>query len=149
LDNAANNQVSMRELSQKLECRGIDFNPIERQIPCFPHIINICVKHIINDYHKADFLLVPKWWVSGDCTIIKAEYLEAVTGQAISRARDLVRTVCASNQRCISFRDTIIIGNEKEWFQDDVGMKLCLPVVELLLDEITHWDSAYIMLNHL
>jgi len=62
----------MRELLQKLECRGIDFDPIKRQIPCF--------LHIINDYHKADFSLVPEQWVSGDCTIIKAEYLEAVTG---------------------------------------------------------------------
>jgi hypothetical protein len=107
------------------------------------------VKHIINDYHKADFSLMPEQWVSGDRTIIKAEYLEAVTGQAISRARDLVCTVHTSNQRRISFRETIITGNEKEWFQDDAGTKLRLPVVELLLDEVTHWDSAYIMLNHL
>jgi hypothetical protein len=107
------------------------------------------VKHIINDYHKANFLLMPKQWVISDCTIIKAEYLEAVTMQAISRARDLVCTVCASNQRHVSFRDTIITGNEKEWFQDDAGTKLCLPVVELLLDEATHWDSTYVMLTHL
>jgi len=92
---------------------------------------------------------MPKQWVSGDRTIIKVEYLEAVTRQDISRARDLVHTVRASNQQHISFRDTIITGNEKEWFQDDTGTKLHLPVVELLLDEVTRWDSAYIMLNHL
>jgi hypothetical protein len=149
LDNAANNQVSMQELSEKLECRGIDFDPIDRRIPCFPHIINICVKHIITDYHKADFSLVAEQWVIGGRTIIKAEYLEAVNGQALSRARDLVRMVHVSNQRHNSFRDTIITGNEKEWFQDDAGKKLHLPVVKLLLDEVTRWDSAYIMLNRL
>ena len=139
----------MQELSEKLECCGVDFHPIEHRIPCFPHIINICVKHIIDDYHKADFSLVNERWVIGDRTIIKAEYLEAVTGKAISRARDLVRMVRMSNQRRNSFRDTIVTGNEKEWFQDDAGKTLRLPVVELLLDEATHWDSVYVMLNHL
>jgi hypothetical protein len=76
---------------QKLECRGIDFDPIEHQIPCFLHIINIYVKHIINDYHKANFSLVPKQWVSGDHTIIKAEYLEARLGKLSAE----LGTLCA------------------------------------------------------
>lgn len=139
----------MWELSEKLDSRGINFHPIERRIPCFLHIINICVRHIIDDYHKADFSLVNECWVVGTRTIVKTEYLKAVTGKALNRARDVVRTVRASNQRCDSFRDTIITGNEKEWFQDDMGKKLKLPVVELLLDEATHWDSVFIMLNHL
>jgi hypothetical protein len=81
--------------------------------------------------------------------IIKANYLEAVKGKALSRARDLVRTVRTSNQRRDSFRDTITTGIEKKWFQDDLGKTLRLPVVELLLDEVTRWDSVYIMLNQL
>jgi hypothetical protein len=75
------------------------------------------------------------------------EYLKAVTGKALNRARDVVRMVHASNQWHDFFRDTIITGNKKEWFQDDMGEKLKLPVVKLLLDEATHWDSVFIMLN--
>jgi hypothetical protein len=139
----------MRELLHKLESRGIDFPPIDRRIPCFPHIINICVKYIIEEYHTADYSLVPDYWVIGNHTIVKAEYLKAVSGKAILRARDVVRTICASNQQHDFFRDTIVTGNKKEWFQDDMGAKLWLPIVELLLDESTRWDSVYIMLNHL
>jgi hypothetical protein len=141
----------MRELSQKLECRGIDFDPIDRRIPCFPHIINICVKHIIDDYHDADFSLVAEQWSIGDRDrpVIKEEYLEAVTGKALSRARDLVRTVRALDQRRNAFRDIIITGNEKEWFRNDLGEKVCLPVVELLLDEVTRWDSTFVMVNRM
>jgi hypothetical protein len=139
----------MRELSEKLHLCGIDFHPIERRIPCFPHIINICVRHIIDDYHKADFSLVDEHWLVGTRTIIKTQYLEAVTGKALNRARDLVRTVRATNQRRDSFRETIIIGNDKKWFLDDMGECLQLPVVELLLDEATRWDSVFVMLNRL
>jgi hypothetical protein len=141
----------MRELSQKLECRQIDFDPIDHRIPCFPHIINICVKHIIDDYHNADFSFMAEQWSIGNRgpLVIKEEYLEAVKGKALSRARDLVRTVRASDQRRNSFRDTIITGNEKEWFQNDLGEKVRLPVVELLLDEVTRWDSTFVMVNRM
>jgi hypothetical protein len=88
----------MRELSEKLDLCGIDFHPIKRRIPCFLHIINICVRHIIDDYHKADFSLVDEHWLVGTRTIIKTQYLEAVTGKALNRARDLVRTVRTTNQ---------------------------------------------------
>jgi hypothetical protein len=43
----------------------------------------------------------------------------------------------------------IVRENEKNWYKDDEGNPRQLPVVELLLDEPMHWDSAYVMLNHL
>ncbi|KIK33567.1 hypothetical protein CY34DRAFT_42461, partial [Suillus luteus UH-Slu-Lm8-n1] len=55
----------------------------------------------------------------------------------------------ASNQRRDRFRDTILRGNEEGWFRDDKGELTQLPVVELLLDEPTRWDSVYVMLNRL
>jgi hypothetical protein len=88
----------MWELSEKLDSHGINFHPIKHRIPCFPHIINICMRHIIDDYHKADFSLINEHWVVGTRTIIKMEYLKAVTGKALNRARDVVRMVHASNQ---------------------------------------------------
>ncbi|KAG2067859.1 hypothetical protein BDR04DRAFT_1026261, partial [Suillus decipiens] len=58
-------------------------------------------------------------------------------------ARNVVRSICASNQRCGNFRDTIMIGNKKQWFQGNNGKPIKLPTVELLLDEPTCWDSVY------
>ncbi|KAG1759799.1 hypothetical protein EV702DRAFT_1208130 [Suillus placidus] len=47
------------------------------------------------------------------------------------------------------FHETIVRGNEEGWFQDDNGDPTQLPVVELLLNEPTRWDSVYVMINHL
>jgi hypothetical protein len=149
LDNAANNQTSMKELSRLLEERQINYDPIENRIPCFPHVINICVKHIVDDYTTADFSCVEdKWDVCGQ-NINKKEYVGAITGKALERARNVVRSIRASNQRRGNFRDTIVIGNEKGWFQGNKGEPIKLPTVELLLDEPTRWDSVYVMLNRL
>ncbi|KAG1782087.1 ribonuclease H-like domain-containing protein [Suillus placidus] len=47
------------------------------------------------------------------------------------------------------FRDCILRGNEEGWFRDDNGDLIQLPVVELLLDEPTRWDSVYVLINRL
>ncbi|KIK35015.1 hypothetical protein CY34DRAFT_37286, partial [Suillus luteus UH-Slu-Lm8-n1] len=62
LDNAGNNHTSMQEYSRLLEERRLEFDPVEQQIPCFPHIINICVKHIVDEYSIADFSDVSETW---------------------------------------------------------------------------------------
>ncbi|KIK21004.1 hypothetical protein PISMIDRAFT_12526 [Pisolithus microcarpus 441] len=65
MDNAANNTVSMKKLLDTLwQEREIKFDPIERQIPCFPHILNICVNHILHAYMNADFADVPSTWTN-------------------------------------------------------------------------------------
>jgi hypothetical protein len=55
LDNAGNNGTCMEELSSLLSEWDVTFHPVAHQIPCFPHIINICVQHILHDYSTADF----------------------------------------------------------------------------------------------
>ncbi|KAG2030130.1 ribonuclease H-like domain-containing protein [Suillus americanus] len=139
----------MKELSHLLEERNIEYDPIKNRIPCFPHMINICVKHIVDDYTTADFSSMEKTWNVCGQIIDKNEYVGAIIGKALERARTLVRTIRASNQRHSNFRDTIVIGNENNWFQGDKGEPIKLPEVELLLDEPTRWDSVYVMLNHL
>lgn len=139
----------MKELSRLLEERQIDYDPVENRIPCFPHVINICVKHIVDDYATADFSCVEdNWYVCGQL-IDKLEYICAITGKSLERARNLVRCMRASDQRRGSFKDIIVIGNEKGWFLGDDGKPIKLPVVELLLDEPTRWDSTFGMLNRM
>jgi hypothetical protein len=137
----------MKELSNLLEERQIEYDPIENRIPCFPHVINICVKHILDDYTTADFSDVENTWTVCGQDITKINYISAVTGKTLERTRNLVRSVRASNQRRANLRDTIVIGNEKGWFRGDRGEPIKLPEVELLLDEPTRWDSTFVMVN--
>lgn len=47
MDNATNNDTAMVELERLLSIQNIAFNAKDRRIRCYPHIINICVSHIV------------------------------------------------------------------------------------------------------
>src|ERR1700710_1716500 len=44
----------MQELRRLLGEREIEFNARDRRIMCFPHIINICVKHVLDAFSGMD-----------------------------------------------------------------------------------------------
>jgi len=44
LDNASNNGTAMQHIAQQLSEQGISFNPVERRLRCFGHVINLVVK---------------------------------------------------------------------------------------------------------
>jgi hypothetical protein len=90
LDNAGNNQTAMQELSNLLGQRGIDFDSVEHRILCFPHIINICVKHVIDEYTAADYSTVANTWTVEDQIIKKVDYIQAVQAKPLERARNIV-----------------------------------------------------------
>ena len=48
--------------------------PFNHRFPCFSHIVNICVKHIINEYTGANFSSVADSWVVGKRAIRKDTY---------------------------------------------------------------------------
>ncbi|KAI6020722.1 hypothetical protein PISMIDRAFT_94210, partial [Pisolithus microcarpus 441] len=60
VDNAANNDTAMAVFTQILQ----EEYPVAHCICCFPHIINICIQHLINSYKSADFSGLPRTWVS-------------------------------------------------------------------------------------
>ena len=47
MDNATNNDTAMVELERLLSMQNIAFDAKARRIRCYPHIINICVSHIV------------------------------------------------------------------------------------------------------
>ncbi|KIK19412.1 hypothetical protein PISMIDRAFT_43550, partial [Pisolithus microcarpus 441] len=96
MDNAANNTVSMKKLSDTLwQEREIKFDPIERQIPCFPHILNICVNHILRAYMNADFADVPSTWTNALGEVMhKEDYVEAVAQDPISICWNILSGLC-------------------------------------------------------
>jgi hypothetical protein len=111
----------MQELSSLLGQHRIDFYPVESRIPCFPHVINICVKHILDEYATANYSAVADTWTIEDLDIQKVNYVQAVQAKPLERARHIVQLVHASHQRCDRFHDIIIRGNEEGWFHDDNG----------------------------
>lgn len=147
LDNASNNIAAMRELGILLAARDIPFDAVDRRIPCFPHIINICVSHTIKAYTTADFSHVAPTWVDflGN-VVVKEEYVQALATDPIATGRDIIRIIRASGQRRKGFHDTIINRNSNQWY---TGNTTQVPVVELLRDVKTRWDSTFFMINRL
>ncbi|KAF9222904.1 hypothetical protein BS17DRAFT_818233 [Gyrodon lividus] len=56
---------------------------------------------------------------------------------------------CPQIQHRTNFWQTILSGNKQEWFVNDTGDIVKLPVVQLLRDVRTHWDSTYYMINRM
>lgn len=139
----------MDELSHLLRKDGIEFDTINHRIPCFPHIVNICVQHILDEYSTVDLSCLDDTFVAGPYTFKKVEYIETLQSKVIDRARTIVHAIRASGQRRDSFRAAIISGNAEGWFVNDNNERMALPLVELLCDEPTRWDSTYVMLNRL
>ena len=54
MDNASNNDAAMTELEVILAEKNIKFDAREQRIRCYPHIINICVSHIVKSLGKVD-----------------------------------------------------------------------------------------------
>ena len=55
MDNAENNATAMKELEElfKMKDPDITFDHKDNRIPCYPHIINICVSHILKSLTKS------------------------------------------------------------------------------------------------
>lgn len=126
LDNAKNNNSAMHELSHLLMEWDIIFDPVDQRIMCFPHILNICVKHVIDKHKTADFSRVPSSWVSTNGqTIKKVDYVEALCSvpdghpDPVALCHDIVRTIHASGLRHQGFCDMIEHSNKMDWFKDE------------------------------
>ena len=151
LDNASNNNTAMQKFTGLLKSHGItsDFDANDCRIMCLPHILNICSKHVVEKYMSADFLSVPSgaWVDLHGAAINKSLYVNAVKKDPIKHGRDIVRAVRASSLHCQAYQTTIIHSNAmKVWF-DEEGERTELPLLELLRDVKSCWDSIYFMIN--
>lgn len=139
----------MEHLSHQLWERGIHFDSADHKIPCFPHIVNACVQHILEKFHDTDLSRAPSEWQSGNTTVKRKDYAAALTLNPVQRGRDLVQMIRSSGQRREGFQKTITVGNQHKSFHDSHGMVITLPNVELLYDANTRWDSSFVMFNRL
>ena len=140
----------MKKLSELLAECGIKFDHIDRHIMCLPHILNICSKHIVEEYADADFATVSDAWVNalGD-VVDKDKYIEALQRDPIALGHDIVWIIRSSSLCHEGFCNTIVTGNQMSWFTNEEGEPIQLPILELLHDVKTRWDSIYYMINRL
>lgn len=149
LDNAANNNVAMRKLSECLASCGIHFPADECRIMCLPHILNTCSKHVTEKYCQTDFFTVAdEDWIgdSGE-PINKAAYIEVLSRDPINRARQVAKSVHASNLHQEAFKNTI--DNTMGLWVNNDGEHVDIPQHELLWDVKSRWNSIYTMVFYL
>lgn len=150
MDNASNNDTCMQHLETLLSARDIDFHSRDRQIRCFPHIIHICVKHVIDSFVGSLPEEIAQAWVGAFPNPADRErYAAAVKHNPIKMARLIVISVRSSGLRRDEFLDTIKLGNSKNWFQPPGSPVKKLPEHELKRDADTRWDSTYAMMDRL
>lgn len=153
MDNAGNNATCMEELSKLLEQRDIAFDPLDRRVMCFPHIMNICVQHIADHFTNSIVAAqeVSRAW---DATIDglvmdKKTYLAAITRNPVALGRSAIKAIRVSGLRRDQFMEVVKTGNAKQWFKSPSNELVTVPEVELLRDVCTRWDSTYFMINRL
>ncbi|KIK15654.1 hypothetical protein PISMIDRAFT_114744 [Pisolithus microcarpus 441] len=147
MDNATNNDTAMVVFAWILqEEHKFDIDPVAHHIHCFPHIINICIQHLINGYKCADFSGLPRTWGNPPRVLHKKEYITAVQEDPIWHGWETVQCICDSGQHWCNFQQTIESGNANQSFMKG-GVPFPLPVVQLLHDVVTRWDSTYYMIN--
>ena len=70
----------MQELRRLLGEREIEFNARDRRIMCFPHIINICVKHVLDAFSGMDPADLADAFVDAFAVIKPADLADAFVG---------------------------------------------------------------------
>jgi hypothetical protein len=130
LDNAANNKTMMESLARKLEAREISFDPVDRQIMCFAHVIDLASGRVIRG--------------------IEGDNAGSETSNPIGLGRTVVRSIRASGLRRDSFDEVVINGNAKQWFKAGTPPQVVkIQPLQLLRQVRTRWDSVYYMANRL
>ena len=140
----------MSELSRLLQGRDIDFDPKDSRIMCLPHIINLCSKHAMDDFTSADFTSVPEasFKFPGSNTNKRA-YITALRKDPAAHSCDVVRIVRSSSLCRKSFKDIILDSNARKYWKDEEQNVIELPVLELIHEVKTRWDSRYYMARRL
>lgn len=157
----------MLHLEKILNARDISFNHLDNcimyvphchpfdlynlVIRCFPHIINICCQHILAEF--TDLALsdpAAEFFATNPHTAAHAQlFEEAIERDPISLGRAIVRTICASGQRREHFAAIIKEGNAHGHFSIGELDGVQVPLVQLLRDVQTRWDSVYYMIRRL
>ena len=116
LDNAPNNGTFMKELGALLHSRDIDFDALDRQLMCFPHVVNICCQHVIQKCTDIELADAPEQIQVAAHVGEPQSCEDAVKRDPIARGRNVVHVIRSSGQRQDAFTAMIKSRNEQGWF---------------------------------
>lgn len=136
----------MQHLETLLRSRDVDFDAHDRQIRCFPHIINICVKHVTENFSNYSLEDIAETFPNG---ADRTQYTAAVRSNPIKMGRSIVTAIRSSGLRRDDFLDTIRTGNARNWFRPPGAPIVTVPEHQLKHDSETRWDSTYDMIRRL
>ncbi|EIW74484.1 hypothetical protein CONPUDRAFT_36856, partial [Coniophora puteana RWD-64-598 SS2] len=91
MDNASNNVTAMQELQSLLQAREIEFDANQHRIMCFPHIVNICVNHIVKSFSDLRMVDAHAWDQAIPDEGTRTAFVGAVLSDPIAEARGIVR----------------------------------------------------------
>lgn len=127
----------MEHLARKLSSREKPFNPVDRHVMCFAHIVDLSTGRVIQEVEASN----GKNKGGGD---------DAILSSPIALARSVVGAIRASGTRREAFEGVITDGNAKGWFMaGEPPEKVSLNNLQLLRDVPTRWDSVYHMIERL
>jgi hypothetical protein len=145
MDNASNNKTMMEELGVSLTSRDIPFDPSDRYIMCFAHIIDLSSGQVIRKVegmqnYKDDF----------DFSLFDNDDDDANSSNPIGAAHAVVRSIQASGTCRDAFNSIVKNSIMDGWFKDSQPSEATtVGHVQLLRDVRTRWDSMYYMLERL
>lgn len=118
---------------------------------CFPHVVNICVQHVLAAFE--DDMVIDNVPNGGGTSKSYEAWKGAVGKKPITRLRALIKALRGSGKRREAFADSIREGNAKSHFVDPEAQErgelhiIKVPEVTLLRDVDTRWDSVYHMIS--
>ena len=143
MDNASNNKTMMESLQAMLAPHDVVFDPDDRRIMCFAHIIDLCSKRVVLATSNGADNLDENGYSS-------LEDNATAPSDPISRARAAVQAIRGSGLRRDAFNEAITTGNTKGYFKAGQSAKpVVVKQLQLLRDVRTRWDSVYHMLRRL
>ncbi|KIM56457.1 hypothetical protein SCLCIDRAFT_49656, partial [Scleroderma citrinum Foug A] len=163
MDNAENNRMCIEKLGELLAEREFEivFNPDQCWVMCHLHLINLCTKHTCEGFTNVNASEIErnittdtvkrhsnteKYTPVNEC-VSKEDYIQAIHSKPLDKACSLVCAIHASGLRCDTFWERIKVGNEQGWYKYPLEMKV--PLVKLLHEVVTRWDTLLFLLNRL
>jgi hypothetical protein len=119
----------MEALQRKFDERDIVFDPVDRRIMCYAHIVNLSSGRVIRAASGGE---------------------DTPESNPIEHARGVVRAIRVSGKRRDAFDEMVKLGNTNKWFKVGNPAKVVmLKELQLLRDVRTRWDSIFFMFNRL
>lgn len=93
------------------------------------------MKHVVEEYTDTDYSAISEAWVDSlEGVPHKDTYIGALQHDPVALGQDIFHLIQSSSLCQEGFTNTIKTGNPMNWFTDEDGNIMQLPLLELLQD---------------